>query len=393
MPKNLDTIEATRIKFGQKMLDATKDDNPEVFAQVFTEFAESLQDVILQKAENLIQTNDATILAQRGVRQLTSEETTYYNKAIDAMRSSNPRQALTELGVVLPKTTIDAVFEDLTTNHPLLNLIDFQNTGALIEIIMSTSDGVAGWGDLCADITDEISGSFSVVDLTLKKLSAFIPVCKAMLDLGPVWLDRYVRTILAEALAVALEAAGVDGDGNGKPIGMTRALSGAVDGVYPRKTPIPVTALDATTIGGILETVSKTPNGNRRVVPRLLMVVNPADYYTKVFPATTVRATNGSFVNDVLPYPMDIVMAAAMPEGKAVFGIANRYFFGLGTSRGGKLEYSDEYRFLEDERVYLIKLYGNGQPKDANAFVYANISGLEPYVLNVNVVNAADIGA
>ena len=393
MLKNLDTIEQVRIKFGQKMLDATKDDNPEAFAQAFTEFAESLQDVILQKAENLIQTNDATILAQRGVRQLTSEETTYYNKAIDAMRSSNPKQALTELGIVLPKTTIDAVFEDLTTNHPLLNLIDFQNTGALVEIIMSTSDGVAGWGDLCADITDEISGSFSVLDLTLKKLSAFIPVCKAMLDLGPVWLDRYVRTILAEALAVALEAAIVDGDGNGKPIGQTRALSGAVDGVYPRKTPITVTALDATTIGGILETVSKTPNGNRRVVPRLLMVVNPADYYTKVFPATTVRATNGSFVNDVLPYPMDIVMAAAMPEGKAVFGIANRYFFGLGTSRGGKLEYSDEYRFLEDERVYLIKLYGNGQPKDANAFVYADISGLEPYVLNVNVVNAADIGA
>lgn len=81
----------------------------------------------------------------------------------------------------------------------------------------------------------------------------------------------------------------------------------------------------------------------------------------------------------------------AVPSGKAVFGLANRYFFGLGTSKGGKLEYSDEYKFLEDQRVYLIKLYGNGRALDENAFVYVDISNLVPTVQKVEVTNIDDL--
>jgi len=81
-----------------------------------------------------------------------------------------------------------------------------------------------------------------------------------------------------------------------------------------------------------------------------------------------------------------------MPEGKAIFGIASRYFMGIGAgTSGGKLEYSDEYKFLEDERMYKIKLYGNGRPLDDVSFVYADISGLKPLILQVEVVNLGDI--
>jgi hypothetical protein len=233
-----------------------------------------------------------------------------------------------------------------------------------------------------------LAGAFAKLPLGQNKLSAFIPVAKAMLDLGPAWMDNYVRKLLTEALATGLEAAIIDGDGDGKPIGMTRALSGAVDGVYPRKSTTSITSLDPVTFSGILNTVSQGPNGKRREVPRLLMVVNPADYYTKVFPAITPRTMDGAFTTNVLPYPTDVVISAAVPSGKAVFGLANRYFFGLGTSQGGKLEYDDSYKFLEDQRVYLIKLYGNGRALDANAFVYVDISGLTAYVQKVYVTNA-----
>ena len=81
-------------------------------------------------------------------------------------------------------------------------------------------------------------------------------------------------------------------------------------------------------------------------------------------------------------------MSPAVPSGYAVFGIAKRYFAGLGTSKGGKLEYDDSYKFLEDIRTYLIKLYGNGKPLDANAFLLADISGLTPYVQKVLVTNS-----
>lgn len=63
----------------------------------------------------------------------------------------------------------------------------------------------------------------------------------------------------------------------------------------------------------------------------------------------------------------------------------NRYFMGIGTEKNGKMEFSDEYKFLEDERVYLVKMYGHGEPLDNTAFVYADISNLVPTIQKVTV--------
>lgn len=386
--RNLDLIQQKKQEILQKMSDAVKSGDNEAFGKAFTEFAEQLQEAIVKDAKELMAANDTAVLAQRGVRQLTSEEKTYYQCVIEAMRSSNPQQALTDIDKVLPKTTVDTIFEDLVANHPLLDAISFQNTAALIEFLASTSSGVAAWGELTAAITSELAGAFSKVELSQKKLTAFIPVAKSMLDLGPEWMDQYVRTLLVEALATELEAAIVDGDGDGKPLGMTRALTGAVDGVYPRKTAVAITDLGTVTFGSILNTLSVGPNSKRRVIPELLMVVNPADYYTKVFPATTPRAADGTFSFNVFPYPTKVIISPAVPSGHAVFGIAKRYFAGLGTSKGGKLEFDDSYKFLEDLRTYLIKLYGNGKPLDANAFLLADITGLKAFVQNVLVSNS-----
>nr|DAY89096.1 MAG TPA: major capsid protein [Caudoviricetes sp.] len=390
--KNLVIDQEQKTGILQRMSTAIQSNDTESFSQAWTDLAETIQSAVLEESKEIIASNDTAVLAQRGVRQLTNEENKYYSKVIEAMRGKDPKQAITLIDDVMPKTVIDEVFKYLTESHPLLDAITFQNTGAIVQWIMSTSSGVAGWGELCSTIDDELSGAFSVIELGKYKLSAFIPVCQAMLDLGPVWLDSYVRTLLSEALAVALEAAIVDGDGNGKPIGMTRALTGAVDGVYPQKTAVAITALDTTTYGTLLNTLSQAPNNKRRAISSVLLVVNPADYFTKVFPATTPRTTDGGFSYGVFPFPTTVVQSSAVPSGKAVMGLADRYFMGLGTgtAKGGKIEYSDEYKFLEDQRVYKIKLYGNGRPMDENAFILLDITGLVPYVQQVFVANAAE---
>lgn len=385
--KNKDLVQQERNEILVRMSAAITENNSEAYAQAFNELATSIQESVRAEYEQAVQSNDSSILAQRGIRQLTSEESKYYQAVIDAMKSGNPKQALTDIEKVLPKTTIDAIFDDLTSNHPLLDAINFQNTGALVEILVSTSSGVAAWGELTAAITSELAGAFSIIQLGQKKLSAFIPIAKSMLDLGPVWMDSYVRTLLVEALATELETGIVDGDGKGKPLGMTRALTGAVDGVYPRKAATAITDLSPTTYGSLLDTISQGPNNKRRAVPELLLVVGPSEYYTKIFPATTPRTTDGGYNTGVFPYPTKVVVSPAVPAGKAVMGLGNRYFFGLGTAKGGKLEYDDSYKFLEDQRVYLIKLYGNGQPLDANAFQLLDISGLVSTVQKVEVTN------
>lgn len=339
------------------------------------------------RAEN----HDEEILSKRGVRPLTSVERTYYQKVIGAMKSGNPKQALTDLDAALPTTVIDSVFEDLQQNHPLLSRLDFQNTNGLIDMIMNTdTTELAVWGPLCGDITKELSSGFKKVSTQLYKLSAFLPVCKAMLDLGPAWLDRYVRTILADALACGLEDGYINGDGAEKPIGMTRQVGdgvSVVSGKYPEKTPIKLTYLDPATIGNLLSMMAMGPNGKPRQMRDVALIVNEQDYWQKIMPATTLQTPSG-WQNDVLPYPMTIIRTFALPRGKAVIGMPGKYFAPVGMARDGKIEYSDEYHFLEDERVYLVKLYANGMPKDNNAFLSLDVSDLQPLTYKVTQVTA-----
>ena len=77
------------------------------------------------------------------------------------------------------------------------------------------------------------------------------------------------------------------------------------------------------------------------------------DYFRRVLPATRMLTPDGIYAS-VLPVDAEIIQSAAVPEGKAVYGMATKYFLGVGMAKNGKIEYSDEYRFLEDERVYLI---------------------------------------
>jgi HK97 family phage major capsid protein len=392
--KNLDLMQQKKTEIMTKLNKAAQEGNEEDFAQAFTEFTELIQEAVLNEARGLVQTVDTNVLVGRGVRQLTSEENKYYQKVLDAMGSSNPKQALADLDVVMPKTVIDAVFEDLTTGHPLLEAINFQNTSGLVEFLVNKSTTqLATWSTLTAEIVKELTSGFKKLNLSLYKLSAFLPIAKAMLDLGPAWLDRYTRAILGEALAVGLEEAIINGTGKNMPIGMNRQVGDGVtvtDGVYPVKATVPLTKLDPETYGNILSGLAVGPNGKIRVVGKVILVVNPVDYLQKIMPATTIRSADGTYVNNVFPFPTEIIQSVEVPTGKAIIGLGNRYFMGIGTAKSGKIEFSDDYRFLEDERVYLIKLYGNGEPLDNNAFIYADISELKPAAHQVFVTNTED---
>ena len=173
---------------------------------------------------------------------------------------------------------------------------------------------------------------------------------------------------------------------------MARKLTGATDGVYPLKTAVAITDLSPTTFGTLLDTLSNAPNGKRRAVGEVILIVNPSDYFTKVYPATTPRASDGTFNYNVLPYPTKIVQSEAIPVGSAIIGIAKEYFAGIGAGTdGGKLEYSDEYKFLEDKRTYRIKLYGNGRARTENDFILLDVSGLKPFTYEVKVVESEGV--
>lgn len=386
----------TRDQLRTEMQSALKNNDSEGYVAAFDQMVDAIADDVRQECdermEGIEQETNARVLAARGVRQLTTNERDYYQKVSAAMRGKDYKQAVNNLDVVMPETIIDSVFEDLAQNHPLLSRINFRPTRASVSMLVNTNPHqLAVWGKLCDEIAKELESGFKEINTSLNKLTAFLPVCKAMLDLGPVWLDRYVREVLYEALACGLEHAIISGTGKDMPIGMDRQVGAGVsvtDGEHPRKVKKAVTEFTPESIGALLATMAVDELGRQRRVDNVLLIVSAADYYGKIMPATTVMAPDGTYRNNVMPYPMTVIQSAELATGEAIIGLGNRYFAGIGTEQGGRIEYSDEYRFLEDQRVYTIKLYGNGMPMDNNAFQLLDITGLKPKTLKVETVTA-----
>ena len=122
----------TREELRAKLQQAVKDGDTQAFSDAFNQMVEVIGDDVMQQAnarlDEMRQAADSQVLAVRGVRQLTSKERDYYQKLSEAMRAKDPKQAVTNLDVVMPETVVDAVFDELQTSHPLLSHIQFMNT-------------------------------------------------------------------------------------------------------------------------------------------------------------------------------------------------------------------------------------------------------------------------
>ncbi len=396
--RNADKIKARRTECSAALAAAMRAQDEQALDAALTDYSDFLSETLREEAEAAGgQAMDTVVLASRGVRQLTQQETAFYTKFIEAAKSPDYKNSIQNLDVAIPATIIDSVLEDVRKAHPLLEKINFINAGLFTKYTYNKSGKpTIVWGAINSAITNELSADIGVIDMTLCKLSAFIYVPMDMLDYGPQWVDRFVRELLAEYIAIGSESAIVSGDGKETFIGMTKDISSSASvqgGKYPDKTPVAITEITPASIGGVLATIAKNIDGTARPLSDLIFVVNPFDYFNKVMPATTVRAADGTYRNDVLPYPMTIIQSEAIEAGKAVIGLPKRYVAGVGINKDGKIEYSDEYKFLEDQRTYKVKMHGNGRALDENAFVLLDISGLVPSALEVKVVNAEEFKA
>ncbi|EUJ56632.1 major capsid protein [Listeria fleischmannii FSL S10-1203] len=282
----------------------------------------------------------------------------------------------------MPATVFERVFEDLEKQHPLLSEIDFVNTTATTEWIISVGDvQTAWWGKLCAEIKEVLDNGFEKTKTDMYKLNAYIPVCNAMLDLGPEWLDRYVRAVLLEAMALGLEVGIIDGNGKDQPIGMLRDVENMTNGEHDYKTPKALSDLSPLTLAS--EVMEPLTREGKRIVDNVLLVVNPSDYWKKVFPATVMLTSSGNYVTGILPIPAKITQSSAVPSGKLVAGIGKDYFLGIGSTQ--EVKTSTEYKLLDDETVYYAKQYATGRPKDNESFLVFDIADMDTTVsFNVN---------
>ena len=380
------------------LMNAFKSGKEKEIKQAWSDFYDSIAESVKEEFEGLQDTVDSNILAQRGIRQLTSAEKKFYEKLIDSAKSSNPKQALNDLLTVdggMPETIIEDVYKDLVENHPLLSKVQFQNVKYLTKWLLS--DGkidTAVWGEINAEITKQIQSSFKSIDIVQGKLSAYVLIAKDMLELGPNFLDNYIRTILRESIALGLEYGIVKGKGKkGEPVGLVRDIHKGVsvneETGYPEKTAVTVTKFTPLEYGKLVAKLVKTESGKTRTFDKVQLLVNPVDYLTKIMPATTVLNTNGSYVNDLFPFPTEVIKTSALSENEAVLCLLPEYFLGIGASKEGVIEYSDDFKFLEDVRTYKTKMFAHGRATDDTVAIKLDITNIDPAYITVQV--AGDI--
>lgn len=369
------------------MQSAIESGNKENITAAFEKFGESIASTVQADFESAH--GDKEVLLQRGFRVLTATEQKYYEKVIEAGKQKTV-QAMNGLLTpeVMPTTIIEDVYRELTEEHPLLARINFVSVQYLTRWILNdhTADS-AVWGDVNDEITKQITSSFKTVEIKQCKLSAFAIIEKDMLELGPVFLDAYIRAFLKEALAKALEKAIISGNGNKCPIGMDRdiheGVSVSTSTGYPQKKAVALTSFMPEEYGKVLATLAKTEKGNDRVFDQVTLICNMQDYLSKVMPATTVMSAIGSYTTSVFPFPTEVIRSSEMETGKAILVLPEEYFMGLGTSKDGTLEYSDEFKFLADQRVFKIKLHGMGKAYDNTVAILLDISKLKAAYIQV----------
>ena len=381
----------------KQIVEAMNSGDEQRVQQAWADFHASIADKVKADFAELQENNDAAILAQRGYRQLTAKETKWYQKVITALKSNNPKQEFTAIigseneDDLMPETIIEDVYKNLKEEHPLLNAINFQNVKYAVKWVLNDhSTQTAVWGSITDEIAKEITSQFKTVDIKQNKLSAYAVIEKGMLDLGPTFLDAYIRTVLAEAMLLGLEAAIYGGSGVNQPVGLIKNISKGVsfnsETGYPNKAAVALTSFSPAEYGKVLATLAVTEDGKKRKFAKVGLICNMVDYLTKVMPATTVLNSNGTYVNNLFPFPTEVFISNEAETGKAVVFLPEEYFLGMGGDKAGVIEYSDEYKFLEDQRVFKVKQYGTGRAYDNTCAVYLDISNLDPAYITVKNV-------
>lgn len=367
LKNNMETFNKKKEAYTKLLKDenATDEQLQNAVDEMFTALQEDLTNKVSAEARN--SSLDTQVLVSRGSHVLTSEETKFYNKVVEDGGFNDES--------VLPETVQERVFEGLVKERPLLQAIGLQDLGAVTKFIYADPALAYAWKEIFGDITGQVNAAFRDEKITQLKLTAFGAIPNDMLELGPVWIDRYMVTLLIESLAAGLEYGLVNGRGpnQSEPIGLLKDVNADTGAVTEKESSGTLTFAPSEkgeiVVGElyqVLTNLSKDANDKyRKVLNKVVMVVNPIDLLA-VNARHTIQNDSGTFVTN-LPYNLTVVDSEEIPVGKAVFFVKGEYIAAI--AGGYKLKKFDQTLAIEDATLYTIKRFANGRPKDNKAAV------------------------
>ena len=83
------------------------------------------------------------------------------------------------------------------------------------------------------------------------------------------------------------------------------------------------------------------------------------------------------------------ICPTGLDKGQALLAMPKRYAMQVAAKTGGTngmIEFSDDYLFLDDKRVYKTKVFANGFLKDVNGAILLDVTKLTPVIPKVQQV-------
>lgn len=333
-----------------------------LYGEMLEALAEGLEEKAEMKAEEIVNSRFGMVNEFKPVG-LSGHELAFYNELDKSIPDG--------LEKLIPEETIERIFEDMKNQHPLLEKIGLVNTGLRLQILTSEHEGSATWGKVFGEIKGQLKASFGTRQEMQNKLTAFVVIPKDFQKFGPVWVESFIRLQLTEAFAVALESAFLNGDGNDKPIGLTRKLVGkgqAGNLIYDKKDKqdkkitfeSPKAIIQQVT--NIFKYHSFKADGVKQVDPmgKVVLILNPEEYW-EVEKALTSVTSNAEYKRTV-PLGLQIIPSAAQEKGFATSFIQGRYDAFVGG--GIEIKRYPETFAMEDLDLYIAKQFAFGKAHD-----------------------------
>lgn len=318
-----------------------------------------------------------------GLHTLSKEESEFYEKV-----KGGVYQAITAKQIdIMPTSIVDRTLEDVKKASDILTLVNFAPADVK-HWITGEHSGKAAWGtELTSEITGELSATIKGIDLEQHKLTVYMVIPKAISDLALPFVDKYFRTILAEAMQDGLVEGYLNGNGKTGPVGITKKLETFTStGTAQDKTKL--NTIKKFSPKGLKEVRKTLSNKGKRRVTELHLICNPLDEAEYVDPCLYGEALTGGYRNTSF-MPIVKHVDANCPEGTGIFTLKGVYT--MGTS-GVRFDEYDQTKAMEDANLVIGKCYANGRADDDNCAVVFDITKLEEYVLPVNQVTAPGAG-
>lgn len=360
-----------------KIEGAPVENKTEAILNAMQEYIEaSTAGIVEQYAQDAVRAStDVEFAKSLGLRVLNKEEKAFYSKF-----GSSVKAALTfDQDDVIPTSIIERTLDSVKKESGLLQYVRIIPAGVK-KWISAAATGAAAWGTLTSAVSAELSATVTGITMDVHRLAAYLLVPKGIVALGEAYVDRYFRAILGEALVDGLEAGVIDGNGKVAPIGLSRQIgSVAGDGTHNTKSAVALASFAPEHYGALISTLT---NGGKRKVEEVILICNPSDYFTKIFPAASAYV-NGAWVES-FSFPTKVIQTVNCAAGSPVLALPGLYDLGI---QSVTVDVYKETKALDDVDVLIAKTYGNGRAVDDACAIKLSIADLKAFVPSVVVAN------